>query len=253
MFAEERKELIIKILQEKKRVTNKELNETLGVSGTTIRTYLSELEEQGQLVRTHGGAILIEDTIMAEDTIVSRKDKNKTEKTQIAKLARNMISQGDTVLLDSGTTCLELARELRNIEDITVITNDLRIALEIQKNPSIQAIFLGGTIRNNYECTIGSAVINALQNYSVDKVFLSANALSMSKGATTPHIENALVKEAIMKSGNNKILLCDSSKIGKRTLCSFAKLTDFNFIISDRMISDKDRKEIEDKGVKVLI
>lgn len=252
MFAEERKELILTILQEKKRVTIKELTDKLGVSGTTIRTYLSELEEQKKLVRTHGGAILLEDTIMPEDSIVSRKEKSMDEKVQIAEIAKSMISAGDTILLDSGTTCLELAKALKGQEDISVITNDLRIALELQKNSKITVNFLGGVVRNHYECTVGAAVLKMLEMYSVDKVFLAANALSILKGATTPHIENALIKQAMLKTGQNKILLCDSSKIGKRTLCSFAKLTEFDFLITDHNLEEDDRIKIEEEGVKIL-
>ena len=252
MFAKERKEIILNLLEKNKRITIKELVKELNVSGTTIRTYLSELEEQKKLVRTHGGAILIEDLMMAEDTIVSRQDKSMNEKKEIAQIASKLINEGDTILLDSGTTCLELAKAIKEYNRLTVITNDLQIALEIQKGTNINAIFLGGTIRNNYECTIGSTVIKALKNYSVDKAFIAANALSILKGATTPYLENSLVKEAMIQCGQQKILLCDSSKIGKRTLCTFAEIKEFDILVTDNNITETDRKQIEEHGLKVI-
>ena len=142
MFAEERKEKIMELLRQNKRTSIGELTEMFQVSGTTIRTYLTELEKAGKLVRTHGGAMLNEDVLDMEESISARKDKRMEEKQKIAKTARAMIEDGDMILLDSGTTTLELAKLLKDANNLTVVTNDLQIALELQRHQGIYLIFL---------------------------------------------------------------------------------------------------------------
>ena len=110
MFAEERKEEIMRLLKENKRVSSAELSERFHVSGTTVRTYLMELEKAGRLIRTHGGALLNDDILNVEESIAARKQKCLREKQKAAAKARSMIKDGDTILLDSGTTMLELAK-----------------------------------------------------------------------------------------------------------------------------------------------
>lgn len=150
MFAEQRQEKILEMLKVNKRVSNTELIKKFGVSGTTIRIDLTELEQKGLLSRTHGGAILKEDPVYGEDSISSRREKNKEEKECIAKKARAQIEDGDTILLDSGTTALDLAELLKDIHNLTVITNDLQIALKLQKYSEIHLILLGGRVRTSF-------------------------------------------------------------------------------------------------------
>ncbi len=252
MFAEERQEKILELLKKNRRVSNTELVKEFGVSGTTIRIDLSELEEKGLLSRTHGGAILKDDPVFGEDSISSRHEKYKEEKEQLAQKARKEIQDGDTILIDSGTTMLELAGSLKDARNLTVITNDLQVALKLQKNAGIDLILLGGRVRTSFECTVGGMGIRALEELSVDKAFMGANALSIVKGATTPNTDNAEMKRAMMKIARRRYLLCDSSKIGIRTVCSFAKIPEFDVIITDDKVSLDMKKDIEEQGAKVL-
>ena len=242
MFAEERQEQILELLKRNKRVSNTELIKKFGVSGTTIRIDLTELEQKGLLSRTHGGAILKEDPVYGEDSISSRREKNKEAKECIARKAREQIEDGDTILLDSGTTALDLA----------ALLNDLQIALKLQKCPEIHLILLGGRVRTSFECTVGGMGIRALEELSVDKVFMTTNALSLQKGATTPNLDNAEIKRAMMKIGNQRYLLCDSSKIGTKTVCSFAKIEEFDVLITDNKISQEMKEKIEKLHIEVL-
>ena len=274
MFAEERQEQILELLKRNKRVSNTELIKKFGVSGTTIRIDLTELEQKGLLSRTHGGAILKEDPVYGEDSISSRREKNKEAKECIARKAREQIAggihyepfgiypgtksslddieDGDTILLDSGTTALDLAALLNELHNLTVITNDLQIALKLQKCPEIHLILLGGRVRTSFECTVGGMGIRALEELSVDKVFMTTNALSLQKGATTPNLDNAEIKRAMMKIGNQRYLLCDSSKIGTKTVCSFAKIEEFDVLITDNKISQEMKEKIEKLHIEVL-
>ena len=252
MFAEERKEKIMELLRQNKRTSIGELTEMFQVSGTTIRTYLTELEKAGKLVRTHGGAMLNEDVLDMEESISARKDKRMEEKQKIAKTARAMIEDGDMILLDSGTTTLELAKLLKDANNLTVVTNDLQIALELQRHQGIYLIFLGGHVRNYFECTVGNMGLKFLENLSADKAFMSANALSLAKGATTPNLEQAEIKKGMMGIAEWKYLICDSSKIGKRTICSYAKAEEFHRLITDAQIPDHAKEVLEKQGIEVV-
>lgn len=248
MFAEERQEKILELLRKNHRISNTELIQMFGVSGTTIRIDLTEMEQRGLLTRTHGGAIIKEESVFGEDSISSRREKNKELKEQVAAKARTEIKEGDTILLDSGTTALELAVLLKDVMNLTVITNDLQIALVLQKCPDIHLILLGGRVRNSFECTVGGMGIRALEELSVDKAFMTTNALSAAKGATTPNIDNAEIKRAMMQIANKKYLLCDSGKAGAKTVCSFAKICEFDCIFIDDKVSPEQKKSLEEQG-----
>ncbi|CUH96589.1 hypothetical protein P22_2679 [Propionispora sp. 2/2-37] len=253
MFAEERKKQIMDLLRRKMRVTVEELVTAFGVTGTTIRTDLRELETLGYINRTHGGAIICDYDINPEDSIQERRDKNLAQKMQIARKARSFIEDGDIIIIDSGTTTYELARELSSARDITVVTNDLKIGLELQKNREISLILIGGKVRNSFECTVGMTGIRLLDMLAVDKLFMSANALSLSNGATTPNIDQAEIKSKMIDISQKAYLLCDSSKIGKRTLCSFAAVNVFDSIITDRGILPEEKERLEQEGANILL
>jgi DeoR family fructose operon transcriptional repressor len=252
MFAEERKDKIMAMLKRNKRVTVDELVAAFGVTGATIRTDFKELESLGYIIRTHGGAIIRDDAVNDEDSIQERKDKNLMQKMQIAQKAREFIEEGDIIIIDSGTTTFELARALSNAKNITVITNDLKVGLELQKNKEITLILMGGKVRNSFECTVGMTGIRLLDMLTVDKLFMSANAFSITKGATTPNIEQAETKSKMIEISQTAYLLCDSSKMGKRTLCSFATVDTFECIITDNGLAEEDKKRIQQEGTRII-
>lgn len=253
MFTEERREKIYQLIRKNKRTNINELVALFKVSGTTIRTDLATLEKAGLILRTHGGALLQEDFLYQEDSITARLDQNLVQKQRIAQAARALIKKGDTILLDSGTTNLELAKCLYDAKDLTVVTNDLKIALELQKIPGIYLLVLGGRVRNFFECTVGNMAMKYLDDLSVDKAFITTNALSITKGATTPSIENAEVKEAMMKIADKLYLIFDSSKIGKRTNCTFGRITSFDTIITDDGAPKDIIEKIEKMGPTVIL
>lgn len=251
MFAKERRELILGVLRDKKRVEVKELEEKFQVSGATLRTDLRELEKQGKLVRTHGGALFREEQVQKEDLITNRASSR--QKQMIAKEARKYIEEYDTVILDSGSTTLELAKQLKDAKNIKVITNDLRIALELQDNLQIDLYLVGGRVRNRFYLTHGAIGIDFLKSIAAGKVFLSPNALSVFDEATTSNEEMRAVKQAMLHAAGKAYMLCDSSKIGKRSFCKFASVTDFELMFTDHEISKIDREAIEKKGLKIKI
>lgn len=251
MFAQERRDHIISYLKEKKRIEVKELEEIFQVSGATLRTDLRTLEQEGKLVRTHGGALLKDDEIQKEDNLISRKCN--PQKRAIAREAKRYINERETIILDSGSTTLELARELKDAKDLKIITNDLQIALKLQENPWIDLYLVGGRVRNRFRLTHGAIGLDFLKGIAANKVFLSPNALSVFDGATTSNEEMQAIKQAMIRASAEAYMLCESSKIGKRSFCKFASLSEFEMMFTDEGISKREKETLESKGLIVKI
>lgn len=238
MFAQERKELILKTLEKKKRITISELEALLHVSGTTIRNDLSELEESHLLVRTHGGAMWVDQVMRVEETIDDRQGKKIKEKEEIAQIALNYLHPHDTIFLDTGTTCDRIAVALSQSSiPLSVVTNDMRVALQLQKSQNIHVIVLGGAMRNGFECTVGGETILTLMNYSFDEAFIAANGVSLEKGLTTPDPETAKVKEVAMKQARFNYVVVDHEKLEKVTAKKFGTIEALDAIITDHDVT----------------
>ena len=250
MFAEERKIKIIDLLNQNKKVTVTELVRLFNVSSATIRSDLRELNDRAQLIRTHGGAIIETGAGFEPDT-KQKRDLNLAAKQKIAQLAIELINDGDTVIFDTGTTTLELAKLLNQRRRITAVTNDFEIARVLEEMNSISVVMLGGELRKNFHCTVGAAGIEMLAQLSVDKAFMGTNSLSISKGASTPNLQQAEIKKAMVSSAQKVILLCSSRKLGKDSFVHFASLDQIDTLIIER-IDVNEKFEFEERGVEVL-
>lgn len=250
MFAEERKLKIIDLLNQNKKVTVTELVHLFNVSSATIRSDLRELNDKGQIIRTHGGAIIETGAGFEPDT-EQKRDLNLAAKQQIARLAIELINDGDTVIFDTGTTTLELAKLLSQGHRITAVTNDFEIGRVLEDMDAVSAIMLGGEVRKKFHCTVGAAGINMLTQLSVDKAFMGTNSLSISKGASTPNLQQAETKKAMIASAKKVILLCSNRKLGKDSFAHFASLDQIDTLVIDH-IDDNEKFEFEERGVKVL-
>ena len=250
MFAEERKLKIIDILNQNKKVTVIELVHLFNVSSATIRSDLRELNDKGQIIRTHGGAI-IESGAGFEPHTEQKRDLNLAAKQQIARLAIDLINDGDTVIFDTGTTTLEFAKLLNQRRRVKAVTNDFEIARVLEEMNSISVLMLGGEVRKKFHCTVGAAVIDMLAQLSVDKAFMGTNSLSISKGASTPNIQQAETKKAMITSAKKVILLCSSRKLGRDSFALFASLDQIDTLVIEQ-IDDNEKFEFEERGVEVL-
>ena len=250
MFAEERKLKILDRLNQNKKVTVTELVHLFKVSSATVRSDLRELNDKGQIIRTHGGAIIETGAGFEPDT-EQKRDLDLAAKQQIAGIAIDLINNGDTVIFDTGTTTLELAKLLNQRHRITAVTNDFEITRVLEDMNSISVVMLGGELRKNFHCTVGAAGINMLAQLSVDKAFMGTNSLSISKGASTPNIQQAEIKKAMIASAKKVILLCSNRKLGRDSFAHFASLDQIDSLIIDKL--DVDEKfEFEERGVEVL-
>ncbi len=250
MFAEERKLKIIDLLNQNKKVTVTELVRLFNVSSATIRSDLRELSDKSQIIRTHGGAIIETGAGFEPDT-EQKRDLNIAAKQQIAQIAIDLINNGDTVIFDSGTTTIELAKLLNQRQQVTAVTNDFEIARVLEDMKSINVVMLGGELRKNFHCTVGAAGINMLAQFTVDKAFMGTNSLSISNGASTPNIQQAEIKKAMIASAQKVILLCSNRKLGKDSFAHFASLDHIDTLIIEK-IDVNEKFELEERGVEVL-
>jgi DeoR family transcriptional regulator, fructose operon transcriptional repressor len=250
IFVEERKRNILEFVDLRKKVTVAELCSRFGVSSATIRSDLRDLEKVGGLVRTHGGAIVRGQARFEPDSL-EKGVQRLAEKRKIASLALRTIEDGDTIVIDTGTTTLELAELLDSKSNITVLTNDLMIALRLEQHPSATVHFLGGVLRKRFHCTVGSKAEEALQSLTVDKAFMGANSFSIEKGAGTPDLQQAELKRRMMSIATKVFLMVDSSKMGKYSFACFAAPSEIDCLVIDA-IAKEDLSTLEEIGVEVL-
>lgn len=252
LFAEERKQKILQMLKSSSKLLVADLSADFGVSATTIRNDLKELENEGKLRRTHGGAISIPGTTF-EPTSLQKSLKNASQKEAIAKKAAELIQNGDTILIDSGTTTERLVPFLRDKKDLVIVVNDIVLAHALEENTDAQVIIIGGIIKRGFHCSSGSIAINSIKNLNVEKAFIAANAISASKALTTPDINQAELKKAMISTASEVIVLCDSSKFGKISFAQFAELTDIDILITDSQLPESAQKELYRQNQKLKL
>lgn len=252
MFAEERKRLIVDLVNKEIKTKITTLCERFSVSSATIRNDLRELEFAGLIKRTHGGAIS-NSRANYEPNSYQKEISKIEEKRAIAQAAFRYIQEGDTIALDTGTTLFEFAKLLTGVKDLTVVTNDLQIADFLERESQAAVIIIGGSLRRNFHCTVGAKAVESLSGLNVDRVFLASNGVSIEKGITTPNIEMATVKEKLVKIADQVILLADSSKMGRSTFVKFADIQSVDILVTDAHLLREMADELTGAGVEVIV
>ncbi|WP_027891013.1 DeoR/GlpR family DNA-binding transcription regulator [Calidithermus chliarophilus] len=232
MKTEDRRRKIIELLEQKGSVLVEELAAEFGVSQVTVRKDLSELEERGLLHRTHGGATFAHKSLF-NPSFREKLHLQQAEKQAIARAALEHIEEGDSLILDAGTTSLTLARLIKHrFRSLYVITNSVPIALELAET-RWDVLLTGGQVRHHSMALIGPATVRALEVYHADKAFVCATGVSVHKGYSTPNPYEAQTKQAMIRSVDTVYALVDSSKLGRATLASFAALEEVHLLITD--------------------
>ena len=232
--AKERRALIMKMLEKENEVSVTTLSKTLAISEVTIRKDLTNLQNRNLLVRTRGGAIRRPVQNLNEDTTIAKKSMfNFREKERIGRMAAKLIKNGDHILLDSGTTTLEIARNLDRFTDLTILTNAMNIAEELIKYKRFTVIMLGGHVRFNSHSTIGPLTLNTLSHFANYKLFLGVDSFSFENGISTPNMEEAMLNQAMIAQASEVILVFDSSKFNKRSFCHIANIDQIHTIVTD--------------------
>jgi DeoR family transcriptional regulator, aga operon transcriptional repressor len=249
----ERRKFILNELNTAGQVLVQTLSREFDVSEVTIRNDLEQLERKKMLIRARGGALKVDNGV-GIDHHISEKDKLHTEeKARIGRKAASLVNEFDTVIIDSGTTTMEVAKNLGNLKEITVITNALNIASQLIHHPGFHLIIPGGYLRKNSLSLMGPLAEKNFQNLYVDKVFLGVDGFDTRHGIYTPNIDEAALNEIMIRNAREVILVTDSSKFARKSLAYICGIDRLHKVVTDGGISEEDKKRLEDAGIEVII
>lgn len=251
MFSEQRREKILEIVRAEQFVRVSRLKRMLNASPASIRRDLRVLEEAGLLKRTHGGASSNQATGF-ELSLVQKEDRFKAEKAAIAKIAVGLIADGETVMLDAGSTTLQIARELKQRRNIKVVTNAVNIAVELSSS-EIEVTVTGGTLRANTMALVGPLAGHALTGLHVDKLFLATSGMDLKRGLTSPSLIEAETKKAMLDSAREVILVSDHSKFGRIAFSRVCGLERLQCVITDAGVPPDFIQALEKLRINILI
>lgn len=252
MLPNQRREKILELIREDGHAKVLDLSRIFKVTEVTIRQDLEKLENEGSITREHGGAYLKNMDLNVRNFSLQNQD-NLAEKMMIARKALEFIEEGDTIILDSGSTTTELAKILVGFRNLTVITNALNIGLILGAEPGINVILTGGEFKAPTLSLTGQKAADFFQNLHVDKLFLATAGVSLKSGLTYPGISDICVKRAMIESANETYLLADSTKIGKNAFASLGALSLINYLITDSGIRKEDIEWLKSYEVEFIL
>lgn len=253
LLVEERRRRIRELVTERGRVTVEELSAMFHISLVSIRHDLNALAEIGALVRTRGGALAQR---ADEDLPISVKQTlHRAEKMRIAEAAVRLIGEGQTIVLDSGSTTAEIAKQIRGLklQSVNVITNALNIAVLLAGAPHVTLIMLGGVLRPSSYSLGGPQAELALQGLHADILFLGFDGLDPEIGVMTPHLLEARLNTRMLDIARRVVAVGDSSKIGRRNLSVIARIEQIDQIISDTGVPGEMVEALRQRGAEVVL
>lgn len=252
MLTEERRGAIVSLLHRDGKVEVKDLSRRFGISEVTIRSDLKELHNRGLVFKSHGGAVIPSATT-GEPTLQEKFGKQTAKKARIGATAAGLVKDGETIILDAGTTTHEIAKRIKDRKDLTVITNGVNIATELTGHRNIQIILLGGIMRHGALSVIGHFAEEMLRQLTADKLFMAADGCTLEFGISTPRFEESRINQAMVAIAREKYLVADSSKFGVNSLSRIVSLWEMNGVVSDEDLPAEYREEIEARGLRLLL
>lgn len=251
LLANGRRRKILDWLQEEGSARVRELSAAFAVSEVTIRQDLERLEAEGHIVREHGGAYL--ETVPQQVRAMSLQHlANMDAKRRIGRAAAALVDDGETIIVDSGSTTTEVAANLTSRQDLTVITNGLNIALLLGAVPSIAVHMPGGHFKAPTLSLTGERSADYFRGLFAQKLFLATAAISFEAGLTYPSLADLHVKRAMIRSAERVYLVADSSKIGRTSFSALGAIDLVHCLITDTGIADADRAAFEAAGIDVI-
>jgi DeoR family transcriptional regulator of aga operon len=254
LLVEERRRLIVDLVQQHGRATVEELAGHFKTSPVTIRTDLDALARNAAIVRSHGGALTTR--TRAIDAPPSIKEtRRQPQKRRIGRAAAKLVRDGETIILDSGSTTIEIALALRERtwSELTVITNGLQIALELSTTPSIRVIMLGGLLRPSSHSLAGLSAEQTLSQLSADRLFLGIDGIDPEVGVTTLDPQEAALNALMIRVSREVVGVFDASKFGQRSFSTIAPVSALNLAITEKGASAKHVQTMIDNGVRVTL
>lgn len=249
-----RRAKILEELETKGQVTVSELSKMFKISEVTIRNDLTHLEKQNMLIRARGGAIKVKYYRMGIDPSISDKQKEyQKEKQRIAKAALKFIEDGDTIVLDSGTTTTEIAKNLEQFKNLTIITNALNIAIILSEYEGFNIYMPGGVLRKKSLSLVGVLADENISKFYCDKLFLGVDGFDTTHGLSTPNSEEAHLNLIMISVAKKVIVVTDSRKFLRRRFAFISPINTVNVVITDTGIREEDKNRLEKSGVEVVI
>lgn len=247
-----RQEQIMEVLMKEEAISVTELARLLEVSSVTIRKDLNELEQANRLYRSHGKARIINPFTLNRS--VSEKEKLAPEqKDAIGREAAKLIERDDSIIIASGTTMHALARNIKPIHRLTVVTASLQVSVILSQDECNDIIQLGGMLRHSSLSVVGQYSKSILENCSFTKLFIGVDGIDFNYGFTTTDMREAELNQQMMHAAQKVIVLADSSKFGKRGFAKIGNIEDIDIIITDSAVSPNTVKQIEEYGIEVII
>jgi len=251
LLHQKRRKCILDLVGQDAGVTTGDLAHRFGVSPSTIRRDLEYLETRGLLLKTHGGALPRSFSTSHEDPYRLKSQLQTAEKAVIGAAAACIV-EGDTVVIDSGTTALEVARHARNTR-FSAVALDLPVAMELAENPLVDLIVLGGNVRTGFFSIVGSLAAEMLGKLHVNKFFLGADAIHLEHGITNATVAEAPLKQLALRMARETILVSDSTKFGKISLMHVCDLREVHKIVTDTHLSPQTLSQLRELGVEVVL
>ncbi len=252
LLATHRRERILEMIREDGNVKVVNLSKIFKVSEVTIRQDLEKLEQEGNIVREHGGAYLKNIGSQVKSFSLQHKE-NMEQKAKIGLKAAEFINDGDCIILDSGTTTTEIARQITQKQNLTVITNALNIAWFLGAEPGINVIMTGGEFKAPTLSLTGEKAADFFKGLHADKLFLATAGISLKSGLTYPSLSDLVVKKAMIDSADVVYLVADSTKIGKSSFASLGALSLVDYLITDEGIKEKDKRIFKEHEIEFII
>lgn len=247
----ERRRRIGEILALRGRVTVNELSKLFGVTSVTIRSDLDTMAADGLLIRDRGGAIAHTSTTVAV-AFEKRASQNREQKRLIGRLASTLVNERETIIMDAGSTVMEMAHSLPPDISCTIVTTALNVAARVGALQNVNVLIAGGSLSRETISTVGAIAERDLENLVVDKLFLSTQAFDAEHGLTDDSFDVARVKSAMIRSARHVILLADSSKWGNSAFAKIAPLGEIDVLITDAGLSQASQKIIQRFGVEIM-
>ncbi len=252
VLAEERRSIIMEIIHSRGRVRVQDLVRQFNTTSVTIRNDLNELQKKGLLQRSHGGAAK-PDGRLHESPFHDRVQSHMEEKRRIGALAASLIQDGDIIILDSGTTTDEIAKQIKNRPRLQVITNGVNIANELLGSRGVHTTILGGTLRSDSASIVGRSTEEMLSHLSADKLFMGGAGCDPDFGVSGTDLEEAMVNKAMLRIAREVILVADSSKFDKRSMSRIASFSEVHLVVSDTNMPAEIQQKIRAFGCKLLL
>ena len=248
----ERQKQILSLLSQQGRLSVAEIVTQFSISEATARRDLETLASQGKAQRVHGGVIAVEQA-PPELPILEREKEQADEKARIGRAAASLVGNNETVFLGSGTTVLEIARNLRNHKNLTVITNSLPVLNILAGNNEITVVSLGGMLRESELSFIGHITEQALVEVRADKVFMGTRGVSLEHGLTNDYLQETLTDRAILKSGREVVIVADHTKVNRVATVLLAPLDQMHSFVTDSKVDKKFVQSLKRQNIQVVI